>query len=120
MTIVARKHTAQARNKQRVAIAIRCGWPVELVGRVVGITDGDTLTVLDAEHLQVRIRLAKIDAPERGQLFGTHSKQPLAGLAFGRRVSMVVADHDRYGRPVGRIYAGSVDVNVEMPNEPHC
>lgn len=54
-----------------------------LNGRVVGITDGDTLTLLASGNLQVRIRLEGIDAPELGQPFGNASKQNLSQLAYG-------------------------------------
>jgi len=41
-----------------------------ITGRVVGIADGDTVTVLDAQKVQHKIRLAGIDAPEKAQPFG--------------------------------------------------
>ena len=41
-----------------------------LTGRVVGIADGDTLTVLDTSNQQHKIRLYGIDAPEKKQPFG--------------------------------------------------
>jgi endonuclease YncB( thermonuclease family) len=86
----------------------------EITGRVVGIADGDTLTVLDAARQQTRVRLAEIDAPESHQPYGSRAKQALSDLAFGKSVRVVVQDTDRYGRTVGRIYAEFVDVNAEM------
>jgi len=97
--------------------AVWLGVPSELRGRVVGITDGDTLTLLTADHVQHRIRLAEIDAPEHDQPYGAASKQVLSGLAYMHDVRVVVVDYDRYGRTVGRIYAGSLDVNAEMVRE---
>ncbi len=41
-----------------------------LTGKVVKITDGDTIYVLDANYEQHKIRLAGIDAPERKQAYG--------------------------------------------------
>jgi endonuclease YncB( thermonuclease family) len=86
----------------------------EITGRVVGITDGDTLTVLNEARQQVRVRLAEIDTPEARQPYGNRARQMLSDLAFGKAVRVVVQDTDRYGRKVGRIYAGSADVNAEM------
>ena len=57
-----------------------------------------------------QIRLAEIDAPESRQPFGTRARQELSDLVFGKDVGMTVQDIDRYGRTVGRVYAGSVDV----------
>ena len=86
----------------------------EITGRVVGITDGDTLTILDQSQRQTRIRLAEIDTPESRQPYGSRAKQALSELAFGKDVRVVVAAIDRYGRTVGRIYAGSIDISAEM------
>ncbi len=86
----------------------------EIGGRVVGIADGDTLTVLDDGRRQTRVRLAEIDTPEAGQPYGTRARQILSELVFDRAVRVVVQDTDRYGRAVGRVYAGPVDVNAEM------
>ena len=52
--------------------------------RVVGITDGDTVTVLDEQNQQHTIRLAEIDAPERGQPWGDRSRQALSALVFSK------------------------------------
>jgi endonuclease YncB( thermonuclease family) len=86
----------------------------ELRGRVVGITDGDTLTLLTPERREVKIRLAEIDTPESRQPYGTRARQVLSDLAFRRDVRVDVQDTDRYGRTVGRVHAGRVDVNAEM------
>jgi endonuclease YncB( thermonuclease family) len=86
----------------------------ELKGRVVGITDGDTLTLLTERREEVRVRLAAIDTPEGGQPYGRRARQVLSDLAFGKVVRVAVQDMDRYGRTVGWVYAGAVDVNAEM------
>jgi endonuclease YncB( thermonuclease family) len=83
-------------------------------GKVVEIVDGDTLTVLTSVKEQVRVRLAEIDAPERRQPYGSRSRQTLAELAFQKAVKVVYIDTDNYGRVVGRIYAGDVDISAEM------
>ncbi len=86
----------------------------ELHGQVVGISDGDTLTLLTEERDQVRVRLAEIDAPERGQPYGASARQALSDLALGKAIRVAVQDTDRYGRAVGRVFAGAQDANAEM------
>ncbi len=85
-----------------------------LSGKVVGVADGDTLTILVGGRDQYKIRLSEIDAPEQGQPFGQSSKRILSDLAFGKNVKVRVVAVDRYGRSVGRIRHGNVDVNAEM------
>jgi len=72
-------------------------------GQVVGISDGDTITVLDAYRQQHKVRLSGIDAPEKAQPFGQRSKENLSGLVFGRDVTVEWRKKDRYGRPVGKV-----------------
>jgi len=89
----------------------------EYTGKVVGISDGDTLTLLvpdGASFKQVKVRLGEIDTPERKQPYGTRAQQTLSELAFNQQARVVVQDTDRYGRTVGRVYVGGVDVNAEM------
>ncbi len=85
-----------------------------IVGRVVAIADGDTLTVLDGAKQRHRIRLAEIDAPEKGQPFGTKARDNLGTKVFGKAVRVEVVDLDAYHREVGRIYLGERLVNREM------
>jgi len=83
-------------------------------GRVVGIQDGDTVTVLDASKQQHRIRIAGIDAPEKAQAFGTAAKEHLARLAFGKQADVRCSKRDRYGRDVCNVYVGARDVGLEQ------
>jgi endonuclease YncB( thermonuclease family) len=86
----------------------------EITGEVVAIADGDTLTVLDESKTQHKIRLAAIDAPEKGQAFGTKARENLAGKVFRQNVRVEVVDVDRYHREVGRIFLDARFVNMEM------
>lgn len=85
-----------------------------LYGRVVGVADGDTVTVLDTTNTQFKIRLMGIDAPEKKQAFGNKSKQSLAALVFNRQVQVEYSKKDKYGRTVGKILVGGVDANLEQ------
>lgn len=87
---------------------------VSFSARVVGVTDGDTITVLDERNQQHTIRLAEIDAPERGQPWGDKAKQTLSALVFSKAVSIQQTDTDRYGRVVARVFADGQDVNRAM------
>jgi endonuclease YncB( thermonuclease family) len=71
-------------------------------GKVVKISDGDTLTLLTAGKKQIKIRLAEIDTPESRQPYGSRARQALSNLAFGKQARIVVQDIDRYGRTVVR------------------
>lgn len=79
---------------------------------MVGITDGDTVTVLDAFKVQHKIRLSGIDAPERSPSYGHASRRHLARIVFGKTVTIVTARRDRYGREVGKVIADRVDANL--------
>jgi endonuclease YncB( thermonuclease family) len=64
--------------------ALAATWTVE--GRVVGVSDGDTITVFDGAKVQHKMRLAGIDAPEKGQAFGERARESLSRLVFDRQV----------------------------------
>lgn len=83
-------------------------------GRVVGIADGDTLTVLDATNTLHKIRLSGIDSPERKQPFGQHCKESLSDLAYGRTVVVESSKLDRWGRVIGKVLVGGEDANLEQ------
>lgn len=87
--------------------------PNVIQGEVVGITDGDTLTIL-MDRKQYKIRLAEIDTPERGQPYASRAQQALSELAFGKVIIADVQDVDRYGRYVARLYVDDLDINAEL------
>lgn len=100
-----------------VVVAMTAAWPVvaaTLEGVVVGVSDGDTVTVLDSDKQQHKIRLSGIDAPEKSQPFGEASKQSLSEMLFKKSVMVVWDKHDRYGRTVGKIFVGGQDVNLQQ------
>lgn len=82
--------------------------------RVVGVSDGDTLTCLAANNQQIKVRLSQIDAPESRQAYGTAAKDKLSGLVFGKNVALNIQDKDRYGRTVAEVFIGNVNTNKEM------
>ena len=102
-------------------IAALMGWVLllaqpacaDFTGTVVNIADGDTITVL-RDREQVKIRLAGIDAPEKAQPFGNVARQSMSEMLFGKEVRVVEQGRDRYGRTIGRVYQGCVDVSAEQ------
>lgn len=86
----------------------------EIVGRVVGLADGDTITVLVNDHEKLQVRLAGIDAPEKGQPFGVASKTHLSEQVFGRMVTVEWTKRDRYRRVVGRVLSDGEDVCLDQ------
>jgi len=89
-----------------------------ITGRVVGVADGDTITVLDADKRQHRIRVAGIDAPERGQPSGFRSKDSLGALVHEQPVLIEWDKRDRFGRIVGKVWAAPADSPCR--GEPAC
>lgn len=86
----------------------------QIEGAVVGVHDGDTVTLLDADHRQHKIRLDGIDAPELGQPFGRASKQHLAELAAHQQARAECHKTDHYGREVCRVLVGGNDAGQEQ------
>lgn len=85
----------------------------DIEGQVVGVADGDTLTVLHKRN-QIKVRLAEIDAPEKAQPFGQRSRQSLADLCFQKPILVEAKGQDRYGRTIGRVRCAGVDANSEQ------
>ena len=110
-------HTRLSRLIASLAAYILCTCFAQaevLSGRVAKIADGDTLTVLDKSNRQHKIRLVGIDAPERGQPFGTVSRQNLADLVFGKTVAVEWHKQDRYQRVLGKVLLDGQDVNLKQ------
>lgn len=85
-----------------------------VTGRCVGVHDGDSITVLAAGNVQLKVRLEGIDAPELKQPFSQQSKEALSGLVFGKAVTLHVTGKDRYKRTLAVVVAGGVNVNREL------
>ena len=85
-----------------------------LLGRVVRVSDGDTIVVLDAGNAQHKIRLTGIDAPERGQAYGTKSKDHLSDSVAGKFVVVEYDNRDRYERILGKVLLSGENMNFEQ------
>jgi endonuclease YncB( thermonuclease family) len=90
-----------------------------LTGRVVGVADGDTLTIL-AERSTAVIRLDGIDAPEKGQAFGQAAKRTLSDLAFDRTATATCHKVDRYQRRVCAVSVDGRDAGIHLIASGHA
>ena len=79
--------------------------------KVTGVIDGDTFETATRKH---PVRLANVDAPEKGEAGYGAAKKKLAGLIRGRKVAIQPVARDKYGRTVARVRVGEVSVNSEM------
>jgi endonuclease YncB( thermonuclease family) len=84
-----------------------------IVGQVVGVHDGDTLT-LRTEEETIKVRLAGIDTPELGQPFGSNAKQALSAVAFGKTATIKSSSKDRYGRTLGHVFVDDQAINTML------
>ena len=89
----------------------------DLSGKVVGVHDGDTITVLTEDKRSIKVRLYGIDAPESNQPYGSKAKQRLSELVFGKRVRVETHGTDRYRRTLGVVYLNDKDINAQMVSE---
>jgi endonuclease YncB( thermonuclease family) len=86
-------------------------------GRVIGVSDGDTLTILHVEadgKTPRKIRISGIDAPESKQAFGNRAKQAMSDLAYGKQADADCPTADRYGRDVCQVTVNGVDVGLAL------
>jgi micrococcal nuclease len=96
-----------------ILVSVSIAQAKTITGKVVGVADGDTLTVLEGTTPH-EIRLYGIDTPEKSQDFGNRAKQFTSGMVFGKQVRVIQKDKDRYGRVVGMVYVGNTCVNQEI------
>ena len=104
---------------KHILICLACCFPGFAVSdylncpcKVVKVTDGDTVHVLDQNKTKHKIRLGGIDAPEKKQAYGKKSKQNLSNLIAGKNVEVEYNKRDRYGRIVGKLIKDGQDINL--------
>ena len=103
---IAQQPSGVAANGNNVQLVIE--------GKVIGVHDGDTVTVLDQDNKKFTIRLQGIDAPELKQEFGAVSQKNLSSMVLGKQVSIVWTKVDKYRRTVGTIMLDGRDINIEQ------
>ncbi len=99
------------------ASAHEAAQPKVIMGKVVGVTDGDPVKVLDEKKELHKIRLLAIDAPESKQAYGSKAKQALFAKIFGKTVRVEWKTHDKHRRTLGMIFLDGRNINLEMVAE---
>lgn len=84
-----------------------------ITGKVINVADGDTVTMM-IDGRKEKIRLYGIDAPELRQAFGKRAKLFTKSMAYGKTVSLLRMDQDRYGRTVGVITVDGISLNEAL------
>ena len=103
MLILRHRLTTLAPALLLVLMLIQVAVAESFTGKVVGVTDGDTVSVM-RDGVAAKVRLHGVDAPESSQPFGARAKQTCSALCFGQDVKVEIKDVDRYGRLVGAVY----------------
>lgn len=86
----------------------------QITAKVVGIKDGDTVVVLLEGNIQKTLRLAEVDCPEKGQPFGNNARQFTSNQVFGKTISYIETDTDRYGRSIAKVYYDGKYLSEEL------
>lgn len=97
-----------------LAITTLTSFADQLQGKVIKVTDGDTVNILTSDNKTHKIRLSGIDAPEKSQDFGNKSKQALADEVYGKTVTVEFNKSDKYQRIVGKVIFNGKDVNLNQ------
>lgn len=92
-----------------LVLSYSCVYSQVIYGRVVGVSDGDTVTLLDSLNRQYRVRVAYVDCPENSQPFGSKAKLYTSGQVYGKAIRVSVVNMDRYGRYVGEVIYNGID-----------
>jgi len=103
----------RARLLLLLVVLAQPAWAEVVVGKVVKVSDGDTLTLL-VEQKQLKVRLVEIDAPESKQAFGERSRKSLGEMCAGQLATVRYASRDKYGRVLGRVQCQGMDANAEQ------
>ena len=87
---------------------------LELKGKIIHISDGDTVHLLTDNKEKIKIRLNDIDAPESKQAFGNKSKENLKKYIYQKNVVVKYKNKDKYKRVLGTIYYQNRDINLQQ------
>lgn len=82
--------------------------------RVVRVLDGDTIVIVGQDNIELTLRLAGIDAPEKDQAFGNDAAQFVDSLLTGRIVRLDNVKRDKFGRVLAHAYLETRWIDLEI------
>ena len=85
-----------------------------IIGKCTRVSDGDTIHVVTDGNVKFKVRLDRIDAPEKDQPYGKESTAYLSSLIRGKTVRVEWQKKDRYGRVLGIVFLDKTDINLKM------
>ena len=85
-----------------------------IIGKCTRVSDGDTIHVVTDGNVKFKVRLDRIDAPEKDQPYGKEATAYLTSLIRGKTVRVVWVKKDQYGRVLGIVYLDKTDINLKM------
>lgn len=96
-------------------LAASCAASAETIeGKVIGIADGDSLTIVDKNAKRLRVRLAGIDAPERKQPFGNEARKSLVEICMRKPAALETIETDTHKRLVAKVSCAGTDAATEQ------
>lgn len=81
--------------------------------KVRKVIDGDTFVTQSGK----RVRLANVNAPEKGRRGAPKSRSDLRQLISRKEAKIDIVARDRYGRAVANVVVGNKSVNKAMRNK---
>lgn len=85
-----------------------------IIGKIVKVSDGDTVTLEDNNGKKRRVRLNGIDCPEIGQEYGTEAAKYVKNIALNKYVNVEIIGKDQYDRILGVLHVDGVNVNEAL------
>ena len=95
-------------------------------GKVIKVSDGDTINVLTGDNQTIRVRFNGVDAPEvshssgePSQPYGQKAREFVVNYCAGKMVKVIIRDTDRYGRTIGDVFlvGESISLNERLVQE---
>ena len=97
----------EARQKEAEKVKV-------VIGLCTKVIDGDTIHVVTGGNVRFKVRLERIDAPEKDQPYGKEATDYLVKLIKGKTVRVEWVKKDQYGRILGIVFLDKTDINLKM------